>query len=451
MDRPLRPDQQPPNYGTINSSAPLSAPPPSSPETTPSGKSSARQRRLLVGLTVVSVLSGSLIAVMVPFFPAEAASRGVSQTVISGVFSCFALTQVVLYPLVGPLSLRVGVTRLYNIGIATAGVSTVAFGALFYIPGGTGFIAACFVARMVEAAGTAAVSACAFTIIGNQFSERSSSVVALVSAAQSAGISVAPAIGGGLYALAGFELPFYVLGGAMIVTAAINARFMPAVAKQDDAPAELLRTVRLLAGCAENWLCMLIVFSYTLAFMTFASCAAPYADVVLAITPATLGLYFTVAAGSYVLTSFLWARLVERAANPYWVMALCVLLVVGSQLLIPPAPLLGLEPSWWLFGLGMTLQESVFGGAYIPCFQLMLVATVRAGLPDDMRTHAFISGVYWSMYSLGTVVGPVVGGALVDAFGFPLMMTAMAGETLLVALLTAVQAVVRTCQSARVQ
>ena len=422
-------------------------------ETTPlvpraSGGYSSLQRRLLVGLTIVSVLNGSLMAVMIPFFPVEAARRGVSQALISGVFSCFALAQVAVYPLVGPLALRVGVTRLYNAGIATAGLSTLAFGALFYIPGGSGFIAACFVARMVEAAGTAAVSACAFTIIGNQFTERTSSVVALVSAAQSVGLSVAPAIGGGLYALAGFGLPFYVLGGAMIITAVINAQFMPAVTKKDDTPADVLRMFQSFAGSPDNWLCVLIVFSYTLAFVTFASCAAPYADGVLGITPATLGLYFTVAAGSYVVTSFLWARLAERSHNPYRVMALCLLLVSGSQMLIPPVPLLGLQPHWWLFGLGMTLQEALYGGAYIPCFQLMLAATVRAGLPDDLSTHAFISSVYWSMYSLGTVVGPLAGGLLVDAYGFPLMMSVMTVETLLVTLLTAAQAIVRSCQSA---
>ena len=414
-----------------------------------SGSYSTRQRHLLVGMTVVSVLNGSLMAVMIPFFPVEAARRGVSQTVISGVFSCFALTQVALYPLVGPLSLRVGVTRLYNAGIATAGLSTVAFGALFYIPGSTGFIAACFVARMVEAAGTAAVSACSFTIIGNQFTERASAVVALVSAAQSVGLAVAPAVGGGLYAAAGFGLPFYVLGGAMIITALINVRFMPAVVKKDDAPTDVLRMFRTFAGSLENWLCMLIVFSYTFAFVSFASSAAPYADAVLGITPSTLGLYFTVAAGSYVVTSFLWAWVAERASNPYPVMALCTLLVAGSQLLIPPVPLLGLQPRWWLFGLGMTLQEALYGGAYIPCFQLMLAASVGAGLTDDLRTHAFISGIFWSMYSLGTVVGPLIGGVLVDAYGFPLMMAALTVETLLLTLLTAAQAVRRSCRTLR--
>ena len=172
------------------------------------------------------------------------------------------MTQVVMYPLVAPLALRVGVTRLYNAGIATAGLSTVIFGMLYHIPGGTGFITACFVARIVEGTGTAAVSACAFTIIGNQLSERASSAVALVTAAQSAGFAIAPAIGGGLYALAGFGLPFYTIGSAMIVAALVNLYFMPAVLKKDDASEGLLRSIRVFAGSRENWLGILIVFSY---------------------------------------------------------------------------------------------------------------------------------------------------------------------------------------------
>ena len=91
----------------------------------------------------------------------------------------------------------------------------------------------------------------------------------------------------------------------------------------------------------------------------------------------------------------------------------------------------------------MTLQEALYGGAYIPCFQLMLTATIRTGLPDDLRTHAFISSVFWGIYSLGMVTGPLLGGVLVDAYSYPVMMTAVAGETLMVMVLTFGQGAVR--------
>ncbi|XP_037090793.1 uncharacterized protein LOC119111072 [Pollicipes pollicipes] len=232
----------------------------------------------------------------------------------------------------------------------------------------------------------------------------------------------------------------------MIVTAIVNQRFMPPVVKTVEPDVRTSHMLRCFAGARENWLCLLIVFFYSFDFLTFESCVAPYVDRVLGITPATLGLYFLAATGSYVLTSPVWARLADACRNPYPMMAACILTVTVGTLIIPPSPLLGLAPRWWLFGLGMTLQEAFFGGAYIPCFQQMLQASVRRGLPDDLHTHAFVSSVYWSVYSLGTVVGPVSGGLLVDSFGFPVMMTCVAALTLLLFLLTLAQAVATSCR-----
>ena len=407
--------------------------------------SRSRHRRLLVALAVVNALNGCLMAATPPFWPVEAARRGVSQTLISGAFTGFALTQVAVYPLIGRLAPRLGVTRVFNAGVAVTGLITVVFGALFYIPGGTGFIVGCYLGRMVEAVGRAALTVCSLTIIGNQFPERASSAMALITASQSVGMAIAPSINSGLFTLAGFSLPFYVTGGALLLAAVVNHHYMPAVEQKDTGQRHLLDMLRTAGVRAENWLCMLIVFSYALAFSTIASAMASYADRALDITPATYGLYITASPCANVLMSFVWARLAERAANPYPVMSLCLLVVTGAQLLIPPSPLLGLQPRRWVLVLGLVLHEGMYGGAYIPCFQLMLRASVRAGLADDLRTHALVSSMFRCALSLGIVVGPLVGGLLVDAYGLPVMMTVMAAESLTVAALTAAQAVSRAC------
>ncbi|XP_037089757.1 MFS-type transporter SLC18B1-like [Pollicipes pollicipes] len=355
---------------------------------------------------------------MVPFFPVEAASRGVSQTLISAVFSCFAVAQMIASPLVGRLGPVVGVTRLYNIGIATAGLTTITFGTLNYIHGKNAFVVACFLVRLVEAVGTAAVSGCAFTIIG-------------------------------LYAVAGFGMPFYVLGGTMVGAALLNQWMMPPLVKCERNAVPFLSMLRVFARSFKNWLCLMIVFLYSFVFITFESCMALYANKVLGVTPSTLGLYFLVATTVYALTSFMWARLSEHSRNPYVQMSLCLLATTGSLLLIAPSPLLNTAPRWWLLGLGQTLLEGFFGGAYIPCFSQMLQESVRKGLADDLVTQAFVSSVYWTGYSLGSVVGPVSGGLLVDAYGFPVMMTCMAGLALLVWLLTVMQAVGTACSEGR--
>ena len=81
-----------------------------------------------------------------------------------------------------------------------------------------------YVVRLVEAAGSSAISTCGFTIAGSQFGERVTTAVAVIGSSLTMGIALTPAIWGGLYALGGFGTPFYTLGVIMLVMAAVNIR-----------------------------------------------------------------------------------------------------------------------------------------------------------------------------------------------------------------------------------
>ncbi|XP_037074449.1 MFS-type transporter SLC18B1-like [Pollicipes pollicipes] len=380
--------------------------------------SPGRRRKQLALLALVTALTGSLAALMFPFFPAEASSRGLPQTLISGVFSCFALTQLIACPLVGRLTPVVGVSRVFSMGIATAGVTTVVFGALQHLERTRpAFIAACFAVRMLEAVGAAAVNTCCSTIVASRMPERTGTAIGVLTAAQSVGLAVAPAVGGGLFAAGGFGLPFYVLGGLMLAAAA--------------AP---------LAATTETWVCLAVVVVYAAGFSTFSSCLSPYAQAALGVSPSQLGLLYLLASGAYAVTSVPWGWLLEHARNPYYVMSACLLTAAGGLLLMPPAAVLGLQPSVWLLGAGMLLHETVFGGAYTPCLGRLLAAARACQLPDDLATRALVSSLFGGAFACGLVVGPVSGGALVDWLGFPAMMTALAAVTALMALLTLLQA-----------
>ncbi|XP_037074450.1 MFS-type transporter SLC18B1-like [Pollicipes pollicipes] len=235
------------------------------------------QKKQLALLALVTVLNGSLAALMFPFFPAEASSRGLPQTLISGVFSCFALTQLIACPLVGRLTPVVGVSRVFSMGIATAGITTVVFGTLQHLKDSTAFIAACFAVRMLEAVGAAAVNTCCSTIVASRMPERAGTAIGLVAAGQSVGLAVAPAIGGGLFAAGGFCLPFYVLGGLMLAAAA-------------------------------TWVCLAVVVVYAAGFSTFSSCLSPYAQAALGVSPSQLGLLYLLASGAYALPDDLATR-----------------------------------------------------------------------------------------------------------------------------------------------
>ena len=99
----------------------------------PSTSLSWNQWRLLACLSTSSLLAGSCIIIQTPFYSHEASLRGLSSTATATVFSIFALSQLLAFPVMGWLAPRLGVTRLYRIGVLLAGITTVVFGLLTYV------------------------------------------------------------------------------------------------------------------------------------------------------------------------------------------------------------------------------------------------------------------------------------------------------------------------------
>lgn len=118
---------------------------PSRDKEAPPARCSTTQKQLLAGLAPANILNGSLIAVMIPFFPVEAAPRGVLQT-IKVLLCCFAIGQMLLGPLVGRPAAALSVT-------------------------------ACFRTWLVEATGMAVVTTCGYIIASSQFPNRVNTAV----------------------------------------------------------------------------------------------------------------------------------------------------------------------------------------------------------------------------------------------------------------------------------
>ena len=385
---------------------------------------------------------------MIPFFPHEAQRRGLSQTYSGAVFSCYALAQLLAFPVMGRLAPHVGISRLYNVGLATAGVTTIVFGMLPHIPDSMAFIAACFACRSLEAIGTAAMHTAARAIIINQFPRTPNTAMSVSETLAGLGLSLGPAMGGGLYQLGGYGAPFYTLGGAMLVSSATNVWLMPTVKEEAPGAAAARRSwpgARLFRflSAGENWLCCAVVLVVAMYVTALDPNLEPYVRVALGITPAELGLFFLAAGGCYTAASLVWGRLSDRVSNTYVLTAPCLLVGAVGILLIPPSPLLvGLTPFWWLTMTGMVVRDMSIGGAFIPIMHRMVRVCVAHGMENSLSTQAFVSAVFGAVFSFGNVVGPTLGGYITDLYGFPVAATALAAFGVLVAAACAVGALV---------
>ncbi|XP_043242092.1 MFS-type transporter SLC18B1-like [Amphibalanus amphitrite] len=410
---------------------------------------SRSQVSLLVCLSLSNLLAGSCTVVQSPFFTPEAHLRGLSSAASGAVFSCFALVQMLAFPAMGWLAPRIGVTRLYTLGLLVAGVTTVVFGLLTYVEQPAAFLAWSLTVRSAEAVGTAAAQTAVRTIIINQFPRRVNSAMSLVEGMTGAGLCLGPAIGGSMYALGGYGAPFYTLGALFFVTAAASLLLMPKMTdhstertEMGDADRNYRDMLILVLSTADNWLIFAALLVAAMNWTAMDPSMEPYMHAVLGIQPAELSLFFLGSFAGYALSSPLWGRLSDYIDNTFLLVAGSLAPTALGVLLIPPSPLLGLRPSRVLLGVGMTLREVFQIGAYLPLLPLMVRRSTARGLQSDVSGQALLSAVFGAAYSLGNVLGPVGGGLVTDLWGYPTLATWLGGVTVVLCVTLAARGLV---------
>ena len=412
------------------------------------------QWRLLTYLSAGHLLDGFCVSIQLPFYPHEASRRGLSNAASSAVFSCLALTKMLVYPVMGWLAPRLGVTRLYTLGLLLTGIATVVFGLLADIEQPTPFLAACLAVRAAEAVGTAATLTAGRTLIINCFLHQVNTALGVSQTVAGVGLLLGPVLGGGIYALAGYGAPFYTLGALLLAAAAGASLTIPAATEgktenggNDDW--SYRRGVCLVLSTPDNWLIVAARLAVAIDWAAVDPNMEPYVQSTLNISPAELNLFFLACSISYALSSPVWGRLSDAVDNTFLLVAGCLAPTALGVLLIPPSPLLGLEPSRLLLGLGMTLREVFLVGGYLPLLALMMRCSAARGLESDVRGQALVSAVYGAVYSLGQVLGPVGGGLVTDWFGFPALATGLGAVTATVCLVMTVRGLVYHVSTAR--
>jgi len=145
------------------------------PESRSIWQASRKDKTVFIFLILREFTSYTAFSLLPPFFPAEAESRGISTTVTGWIFAIHPLLQFAAAPIAGKLIPYFGGKYMLIIGTLVVGISTVAFGCVDFLPRSIDtkwFVAACFLIRIVLAAGnsmavTAVYAITTYTFSGN--------------------------------------------------------------------------------------------------------------------------------------------------------------------------------------------------------------------------------------------------------------------------------------------
>ncbi|XP_076456374.1 MFS-type transporter SLC18B1-like [Babylonia areolata] len=369
----------------------------------------------MVAMAFANFAASTCFSLLAPFFPNEASKKGATQTVTGLIFSTFELWIFVSSPVYGYFLTRIGSRFMFLSGLFTCGVCAVLFGLLDQSPPGTVFVAMCFLVRTVEALGASAFITASFAIIANEFPTHVSTVFGTLETFSGLGFMLGPPLGGFLYELGGFGVPFWVLGSLLVLCAVLIVLLLPR--HQDQPRPKKGSVLRLLTNpLVLVTIITTIAGSFCLGFLD--PTLAPHLEQ-FDLSTAVVGLVFLVASAVYALTAPLWGYLSDNKGLSFTLVVAGNLVACVSFLLLGPSPLLPfLKHELWLVIVSLSLAGLGIGAALNCTLKCLVVGARQEGFEDNLDTFGLISGLFNSAFSLGTFIGPTVGSVIVEYYGF---------------------------------
>ncbi|XP_041458795.1 MFS-type transporter SLC18B1-like [Lytechinus variegatus] len=373
------------------------------------------QKLTFAGFAFVLTTDLMLYSVLAPFYPVEAQKKGVSTTVSGLVFGVYALISFIASPIIGKYITVLGPRFLFFSGTFLGAGCNLLFGVLDGIEDTNTFIVYCFLLRSVESLGASASVTAGMTITATVFPDNVAQMTGFLETFSGLGLMIGPALGGVLYKIGGYKLPFLVLGALDLLVLFMTVFIIP-----DIKPSE----VKPKPGSLLNFMMIPVIWPMAFA-LVISACAMTFLDPTLSLHLETFGVstpvagvLFLLIGGLYALTMPLWGYLSDKYGRTR-IMAIIGFGMMGASfLLVGPSPLLHLPNYLWIVIVSLSICGISIGCACMPIFLDMMVSARWYGFPDDMATNGLVSGFFSGCFSLGSFLGPVVGGILKDKVGF---------------------------------
>lgn len=398
---------------------------------------SRRQWVTLVTFSVAQFFNAVCVSLQAPFYPAEAERKGATATQYGLVFGIFELTVFLVSPIYGKFLNRWGAKLINNVGIVTVSIMCILFGLLDRVEDTSTFIGLSFAIRIVEACGNAAFVTSAFSIIAKEFPKNVGSAFATMETFFGLGLIAGPTVGGALYELGGYYLPFVVCGCVLLCAAVVTCCLLPKEDSEGSGDSgnnggQLLAALRLPSIMLAAFAIMAASFSIGFLQATLEPHLRP-----LKLSPLQMGLMFVLNGATYALSAPCWGWLCDKKLSPRGVTAFGALVVVVAFTFVGPMPFLPLDTSLPMCIVSLVVHGIGFGAELVATFSGAHRDAIAHGFPDDLSTYGLVSGIWTSTFALGCFAGPSIGGVLLDNIGFKWATVVVAVLHALVALVTA--------------
>ncbi|GAB6030029.1 hypothetical protein CHUAL_005716 [Chamberlinius hualienensis] len=318
-------------------------------------------------------------------------------------------------PLIGKYIGSIGLKFSYTSGMFVNGVCCILSGFLNEMPKGVIFIVMSILIRVVHAFGNAGVITSSFIILTTEFPDDVGKVLGITRILLNIGLFTGPMLGGALYQLDGYRLPFLVIGSAQCLVSMLSffLHFQKIVDTQSKRPSststcEILRIKGI-------WIS---IIGYTISTLTGGFTSVSLEPQVLRkyfLSPLLMGVMFGVKDGFSGFSAPFWGLLCDKFKNEKVLLVTCSLLSMTSLFLLAP-PWRAEGNSMGLVVFGLVLNGIGAGGQQVITMADSVHEMIVAGY-GDYQCISVVAGLWPSLSGLGRFIARSTSGILVYHLG----------------------------------
>lgn len=392
-----------------------------------------RRHTWIVPVIYTHLWSAAVISLVAPFFPPLADSRGIPAWKYGFFFSIMKLTMlpgaVIGEKLISRVSARAG----YLGGQVTTALFSVICGFLYWIKNGNLLLGASMLMAAFGGCCNTVYSVCLYTLLTSRFQDNGGMLIGLMECLWGAGTLIGSTLGGSLIDLWAFPLPFFAIGGLLLLSLPFMAMINPTSSKQekptnDRAPQQ---------QCAEKkyWHLMFdVVYIVNLVTVTISWAMTSFNEPTLEpyvrqfkLSSTEVGTVFTVQFLGYSIGALLGGVFAKFKMEPFMNFFGMLLSTIGYTIL-GPIPIIPIAPNIFFVYISQIFIGIGMSSVYVSPYMHALRHTVEnAGYPDCEKTHGVVTSATYQFMVFGAVITSPLAGFVTQKLGFPFSSMIFAG------------------------
>ncbi|CQR53477.1 MFS transporter [Paenibacillus riograndensis] len=362
-----------------------------------------RGAMLLLMLNIFLAFTG--IGLVVPIMPTYMNELGIGGSIVGLLVAAFSLTQLILSPLAGGLSDRMGRKKIIVGGLVVFALSELLFG----LAESSWLL---FASRMLGGAGAAMIMPAVMAYVADTTSmEERAKGMGLINAAITTGFIIGPGLGGYLAEL-GIRVPFFAAAGAAAFVAVMTLFVLPesrssaelgaAKSTQENKDSKDSLITQLVRSYREPYFFgLVIVFVLSFGLANYETVFGLFVDHKFGFTPKDIAFVITfgsISGAVIQVTAFSW--ILNRFGENK---------VISASLLVS-----GLSILLTLFVHGYWAIVTVTFIVFLAMDILRPAVGTQLSKMASESQQGFVMGMNSAYTSLGNIAGPIVAGVLFD-------------------------------------